>query len=298
MLYRSAFTERCREWEKSKNHQDISSTAGASWKIETPEVRRQFEEWAKIERENHQKAFPDYKFQPQTQAAKDRKRKQKSGETSEDVSDDDDPTYRRGRGDAQVRARAARTKNPRTTYREFSNSPSFPSSDEVDTPESYLPFDHTSSYFPNLDGGKPLPTALDRGVQPSDYYITSHPNQAEYGHIAAFEAAGAADEAAYYPVDPQVVDYASSSPPMGLPGISHDDLVGEMPVGGNQLMLAGSSLLDPDLDGTQVLGGFGGDAAALLPPPSARSTGFCASDYLKDGDGAPYLSQFAHDDAL
>ncbi|KAM0796277.1 high mobility group box domain-containing protein, partial [Usnea florida] len=65
ILYRSAYADRARAWEKSPNHQKISSLAGESWAMEPPEIRKQYDAWAKVERENHAKAFPDYKFQPQ-----------------------------------------------------------------------------------------------------------------------------------------------------------------------------------------------------------------------------------------
>ena len=284
MLYRSAYTERCRELEKSKNHQDISSIAGASWAIETPEIKNQFEEWAKVEREHHQKAFPDYKFQPQTQAAKERKRKRKSDETSEEASDPEDPSYYSGRGGVGQR-RSVRSKNARTTYREYSDSPTLTSQDEANTPEPYM-LSQNASYFGNATSGKPLPQAIG---QPGGYYITSQP-QANYG---AYGYPGGEQDVTYYPVDASSMEYGSLSPPMGLPGASHNDLMGDLPMDGGHIMLGSSSLLDPELEDHDQ-----GAMATLLPPRSARSGGFHASDYLRDGDGTPYLAQFDHDDGL
>jgi peptidoglycan/xylan/chitin deacetylase (PgdA/CDA1 family) len=82
MLYRSAYAERTKQWCLQNNHQVVSSVSGESWPMEPPEVREQFNEWAKIERANHAAAHPDYKFSPGKAASKRRK---------EDASDDDEP---------------------------------------------------------------------------------------------------------------------------------------------------------------------------------------------------------------
>ena len=286
MLYRSAYTERCRELEKSKNHQDISSIAGASWAIETPEIKGQFEDWAKLERENHQKAFPDYKFQPQTQAAKERKRKRTSDEHSEEFSDPEDATYHNGRGGAGDSRRSTRAKNGRVTYREYSDSPTLTSQDEANTPEPYM-LSQNTSYFGTANSGKPLPHAVDRFGQPGAYFVTSNAG-AIYG---AYGYPTGAEDLQYYPGD--VEAYGNISPPMGLPGASHDDLMGELPMDGGHVMLSGSSLLDPELEEHDQ-----GALVSMTLPGSAHSAGFRANDYLMDDDGAQYLSQFGREGGL
>lgn len=287
MLYRSAYTERCRELEKSKNHQDISSIAGASWAIETPAIKNQFEEWAKMERENHQKAFPDYKFQPQTQAAKERKRKRKSDDSSEEASDPEDPTYDDGRGGRSGTRRSTRGRNGRFTYREYSDSRTLTSQDEASTPEPYM-LSQNAPYLGNVNLGKPLPQALDRLGQADNGYITSNPHS-EYG---IYGYLGAGKGTSYYPED-NMAHYGSSSPPMGLPGASHNDLMGELPMDGGHIMLGDTSLVDPELEGHAP-----GAMMSMEPPASARSVGFRASDYVTDGDGMPYLTQFDREDVL
>lgn len=47
-----------------ENHQEISRAIGASWRLEAPHFKDQFNEWSRIERSNHAIAFPGYKFQP------------------------------------------------------------------------------------------------------------------------------------------------------------------------------------------------------------------------------------------
>lgn len=284
MLYRSAYTERCRELEKSKNHQDISSIAGASWALETPAIKAQFEEWARVERENHQKAFPDYKFQPQTQAAKERKRKRKSDEASDETSDLEDPTWHNGRGVLEERAKSIRNKTPRSTYREYSNSPSFTSQDEASTPEPYM-LSQNSSYIPDINLGKPLPMAMDRQ---SDYHhITSQPNTAYHAYDYA-ENYQYVDNAAFE-------TYDSVSPPIGLPGGSHVDLMGDSSLDAGQMMFPSPSLLDPELQSHDHMSQVQAQAlVSMAPPGSARSTGFHAGDYLNEGDSTPYLTSFDH----
>lgn len=102
MLYRSAYAERTKQWCTQNNHQVVSSISGESWPMEPPEVRELYNEYAKIERINHQKAHPNYKFSPSKAAAPARKRK---GEYSDDESDFED-----GEGAPGGRSRARSTK--------------------------------------------------------------------------------------------------------------------------------------------------------------------------------------------
>ncbi|PGH12106.1 hypothetical protein AJ79_04505 [Helicocarpus griseus UAMH5409] len=64
MLYRSAYAERTKEWCAQNNHQVVSKAAGDSWPLEPKEVRDHYERLANIERDNHDKAHPNYKFAP------------------------------------------------------------------------------------------------------------------------------------------------------------------------------------------------------------------------------------------
>lgn len=94
MLYRKAYQNRTKEWKRlddirrkeestsegrpekgHDNHQVISQVCGFSWNIEPQELRDQYDDWAKIERNNHKLAFPDYKFAP----AKSKAKKQATG---------------------------------------------------------------------------------------------------------------------------------------------------------------------------------------------------------------------------
>lgn len=64
MLYRKAFQNRIKSWQTNDNHQGVSKVAGDGWPLESDETHEQFKEWARVERDMHAAAFPDYKFAP------------------------------------------------------------------------------------------------------------------------------------------------------------------------------------------------------------------------------------------
>jgi hypothetical protein len=64
MLYRKAYQQRAKEWASQHNHQIVSRVCGLSWPLEPEHIRQQFKTWADTERDNHQKAHPNYKFAP------------------------------------------------------------------------------------------------------------------------------------------------------------------------------------------------------------------------------------------
>ncbi|CAP65005.1 uncharacterized protein PODANS_1_13940 [Podospora anserina S mat+] len=64
MLYRKAYQQRAKEWASQHNHQIVSRVCGSSWPLEPEHIRQQFKAWADLERDNHQKAHPNYKFTP------------------------------------------------------------------------------------------------------------------------------------------------------------------------------------------------------------------------------------------
>lgn len=82
LLYRSAYTERIKEYCAQKNHQIVSKASGESWGREPPEIRDLFESYAKIERKNHEEAHPGYKFTPN--------KNKNAGKKKKPCDDDDD----------------------------------------------------------------------------------------------------------------------------------------------------------------------------------------------------------------
>lgn len=148
MLYRSAYAERTKQWCLQNNHQVVSSVSGESWPMEPPEVREQFNEWAKIERANHAAAHPDYKFSPSKAASKRRK---------EDASDDDEPDglddpegdYR---GDRSVRQRRQKPKEPAF----LPSSHGFESTPYYSQQNPHAAYDQ--SQYQYITPGRPLPS--------------------------------------------------------------------------------------------------------------------------------------------
>jgi hypothetical protein len=64
MLYRSAYAERTKRLVGANNHQIVSKVAGMGWKHEPEEIRRKYQDLAKLERDNHAATHPEYKFSP------------------------------------------------------------------------------------------------------------------------------------------------------------------------------------------------------------------------------------------
>lgn len=176
MLYRKAYQARTKDWCLHNNHQVVSQVCGDSWPLEPPELRERFIEWARIERENHQRAHPGYKFTPS---------KPKNRASSEDLQDDmsepsdlDDPEWRAGggsckHGGAAVR-RSKRTGNGRGTYQNMydlypSDAPTAAAS-RVPTPS---PAEYHQQYGPqqrhDMDGGT--------GMRVDSTFVASNPGK-------------------------------------------------------------------------------------------------------------------------
>lgn len=83
MLYRKAFQNHTKAYCEHNNHQVVSKVCGASWDQEPDHIRKQFADWAKLERANHQKAHPGYKFTPAK--PKNQKRKRDSDDEASDL---------------------------------------------------------------------------------------------------------------------------------------------------------------------------------------------------------------------
>lgn len=81
MLYRKAFTGITKEL--SSNHQIISMATGESWRSESADVKDFFDKMAQVERENHRKAHPGYKFAPNKNAPKKRRKQNKDNNEGE-----------------------------------------------------------------------------------------------------------------------------------------------------------------------------------------------------------------------
>jgi len=175
MLYRSAYAERTKQWCTQNNHQVVSSVSGESWPMEPQEVRDQFNEWAKIERDNHQKAHPEYKFSPAKTTSKRRK-----GDDSDDdaeLSDVDernpDGEYRGGRSLRQKREAAQEAVPLNDTYG-FTSNPYYGRQAPA----------YEQSQYQYANPGRPLPSnvAYDHNGLPYNPQTGTYVQQQTYQH--------------------------------------------------------------------------------------------------------------------
>ncbi|KAK8193293.1 uncharacterized protein BKA78DRAFT_294675 [Phyllosticta capitalensis] len=160
MLYRSAYADRTKIWCLQNNHQVVSSVSGESWPMEPPEIREHYNELAKTERLNHQKAHPEYKFCPSKSASTSRKRKgfHSDDEAGSQHSDVDDP-------DAEWAPSARRVRLDRSSRHQ-------PTFDD----HSFGPNDHgiNKSSWEATNEGRPLPLSLgSNDLGHNQYYQTS-----------------------------------------------------------------------------------------------------------------------------
>ena len=202
MLYRSAYAERTKFWCLQNNHQIVSSVSGESWPLEPPEVRDQYNEYAKIERENHQKAHPDYKFSPSKTGTANRKRKGFTSDDEEEPSDLDDPDM----DWAPPGSRKTKSKSKRVD-KEGSNARG--------AKHRYAPVESQStmhrSRYEGSNPGKPLPHAMGFESNAGYYYQTQtsmQPNK--YGaHI---------EDVLMRRTETPGSQYGSSNAMIGMPG--------------------------------------------------------------------------------
>ncbi|WPG99749.1 Hypothetical protein R9X50_00256800 [Acrodontium crateriforme] len=177
MLYRSAYAERTKAWCTQNNHQVVSAVCGESWPMEPQDVRDQFNEWARLERENHQAAHPDYKFSPCKPVNK--RRKGEFSDEEDDVSDvgaDPDGDYRGPKVACQKRP----VPHPGQTYLNntvgFSSNPYF----------TQQPTGYDNSQYQYTNPSRPLPSniAYDHAGIPYDphtgQYLVQQQSQYQY----------------------------------------------------------------------------------------------------------------------
>lgn len=170
MLYRKAYQNRAKDWCSQHNHQIVSQVCGDSWPLEPDSIRAQFTEWAKLERDNHQKAHPSYKFTPskpnKAKAAAPAKR-------GRDDADDDDPNDPEWHGSSAVK-RMRRMDTP-------------VDDDDYDQRSYYGGgggYQQNRSTFHATNPGKPIPQPYDAHAgQHGHYYQTMQVRDGEVEHI-------------------------------------------------------------------------------------------------------------------
>ncbi|KAH2192829.1 hypothetical protein KXW59_006759 [Aspergillus fumigatus] len=197
MLYRSAYAERTKEWFAQNNHQVVSEVAGDSWRIETPEIREKYEVLANVEKANHLKAHPGYKFSPS-------KEKKKRSETDDDQLTVDGGEMTSGSSPAFLQVRAVGSSEV------DSNGWASRDSTPFDFPEHGLP---TTTYYdsswqtshPSMSAPKPSPY-LQQPIHPN--LIGPPTEDSRFKHVGL-----------------QNIQFTSSTALAGLPGAAHHDLL-------------------------------------------------------------------------
>ncbi|KAL3484978.1 hypothetical protein BJX62DRAFT_243428 [Aspergillus germanicus] len=198
MLYRSAYQERTKQWFAQNNHQVVSEVTGDSWARESAEVKAKYIRLASIEKQNHLRAHPGYKFTP----TKDKKKR--SG--SED------------RSFLDYRGTPCRSTLGRSTPGMESNGWDSSRSTPFDTIDHGLP---TTGYFPSSwPISNPSRSSLSGPMLTSEpsQYVQPTANPALLGyHVEDVHARMGK-------VDLDEMQYPSTTL-AGLPGAAHHDLL-------------------------------------------------------------------------
>lgn len=193
MLYRKAYQNRTKEWKKHDNHQIISQLCGYSWGIEDPELKARFDEWAKIERDNHKAAFPDYKFAPAK--AKNKKPPNSTARRANTDDDDSDLDGYDWEGTSGPPSRSAsrgarRPYDPEAEYRPPGRQYAPPYVQHPSPMMQHHPHPRQGGYPPHQSSfqysnpGKPQPDAYGTRLGPNQYYQQTSEFMARpaYGH--------------------------------------------------------------------------------------------------------------------
>ena len=230
MLYRSAYAERTKDWCDQNNHQVVSSVSGESWPLEPPEVRDKYTEYARIERDNHAKAHPGYKFSPSKAQTPGRKRKGASEDVEEEPSDLDDPDYE-WRPKNGKRARSKRSKAS-------SHDTGYPSSNTSLEDLGMRGFDpsvgQNRSSYQYTNPGKLPPKQIDVNALYNQYYQTNTYPSSMGSNV---------EDVVIRKTETPSMQYGTAQPLVGLPGAHHYELL-------DQQMFNHSSaaLNDPQVD--------------------------------------------------
>lgn len=215
MLYRSAFAERAKAWCLQNNHQVVSSVAGESWPLEPSEVRDRFNEYAKIERINHQNAHPSYKFSPSKAAAPPRKRKDEwSDEEPSDLEDAD------WAPDGSRRSRQAKRFQRSISYPPNLAPPEYMDRGLVQNANGMM-----RSSWEMTNEGRPMPMPMHHDMYNQYYQTAVYPNVhmgAPYSEDLRMRRVGMPTAA------PAPTLQFSSNQLLGLPGGDASDLMSQL----------------------------------------------------------------------
>ena len=165
MLYRKAYQNRAKDWCSQHNHQVVSQVCGDSWPLEPEHIRLQFNEWAKLERDNHQKSHPGYKFTP----SKPQKPKIRKEFDDAEASDGGDYDWDSRRADSS--RNRSRTRTPKQESEDYQAQSAY--HQHYSAGGARLP-PQNRSVFHFSNPGKPMPAPYDQRDLPGHYYQTTH----------------------------------------------------------------------------------------------------------------------------
>jgi hypothetical protein len=259
MLYRSAYAERAKSWCAQNNHQIVSSVAGESWPLEPPGIRDLYNEYAKIERINHQNAHPTYKFSPSKAAAPPRKRKNEWSDEDE-PSDLEDAEW--APGTSRSRSRQARRIERSLSYASNGLNPEF-----FDRPFGPNGQGMNKSSWEMTNEGRqmPIPMPMHNDMYNQYYQTAAYPEMmaANYQDEMHMRRVGAAVPPVQY----------SSNALLGLPGGNAGDLMqqlnshGSTPFDEGQLdpmLMAYNGGHHPEMDPTALQHGYRNNHPGML----------------------------------
>ncbi|KAK3310297.1 uncharacterized protein B0T15DRAFT_546847, partial [Chaetomium strumarium] len=177
MLYRKAYQQRAKEWASQHNHQIVSRVCGMSWPLEPEHIRQQFKSWADIERDNHQKAHPDYKFTP-SKPQKPAPKFQAGFDENDDGSDLEDYDWA-SRGGTRMRS-ATHTPGADSDYvpsrSVYAAAHQNQHQHQLAGMQAMGMMHHTRSAAFDFNPGKPMPAAYDHRDLAGQYYETQFRN--------------------------------------------------------------------------------------------------------------------------
>lgn len=214
MLYRSAYADRTKQWCLQNNHQVVSAVSGESWPMEPPEVRELYNDYAKVERINHQNAHPTYKFSPSKASNTARKRKGEYTEDEDELSDLDDPDAEWGPpGQRRPRGKPTRRQGKEAGYL-LNNSITAGFDDRYFGPDNGM----NKSTWEASNEGKPLPVPMGQADLYNQYYqMTIQPNMSVPGiediRMQRMDTPGS------------IMQFPQDHSLLGLPGGHHSDLL-------------------------------------------------------------------------
>ena len=177
MLYRKAYQNRTKDWCLHNNHQVVSQVCGNSWPLEPDHIKNQFNEWARIERMNHQVAHPDYKFSPCKPGISKATKRKASEEPDSEESELEDFEWQTGRT-RHVRKQRLTPRPETVAYPTSQSAYSYSRDNSLEVNQGGY---NRSSYHAN-NPGKPHPAQYNQvALADGQYYqqtIQAHPTVA------------------------------------------------------------------------------------------------------------------------